>query len=293
MNDSGAAPASSVDRLFAGLQSWLPQHWLSARMHALARSRNPTTRRWLIRTVLHLYPQIRMSEAAEPDPYAYESFNAFFTRALRAGARPLAPGDRTVVSPVDGSVSQCGRIDDGRLIQAKGRHYAVDALLADPSAHARYGTGRFACLYLAPYDYHRIHMPCSGRLVRTRYVPGKLFSVNQATARTVPGLFALNERVVCEFDSALGPVAVVMVGALLVGSIETVFAGEINPPSQPSRAVRELADGIGREFAKGEELGRFNMGSTVIVVLADPALELAPGIRPDETVRLGQALARG
>jgi phosphatidylserine decarboxylase len=284
---------SSEDRLFGALQSWLPQRWMSARMHQLARSRNPTLRRWLIATVLRSYPQIQMSEAAQPDPYAYESFNAFFTRALRAEARPVAPGERTIVSPVDGTVSQCGRIEDGRMLQAKGRFYSLDALLADPAANASYGAGRFACVYLAPYNYHRIHMPCAARLVRTRYVPGQLYSVNAATARAVPDLYARNERVVCEFESTLGALAVVMVGALLVGSIETVFAGEINPPARASRAVRELTEGVGREFAKGEELGRFNMGSTVIVVLANPSLEFVADLQPGAMLRLGQAIARG
>jgi phosphatidylserine decarboxylase len=284
---------SSEGSLLAALQSWLPQRWMSARMHRLARSRNPTVRRWLIATVLRSYPQIQMSEAAQPDPFAYESFNAFFTRAMRADARPPAPGDRTVVSPVDGTVSQCGAIEDGRMLQAKGRHYSLDALLADPAANARYGSGHFACVYLAPYNYHRIHVPCAARLLSTRYVPGHLFSVNAATARAVPDLYARNERVVCEFESALGQLAVVMVGALMVGSIETVFAGEINPPTQSSRTVREIAAGVGREFAKGEELGRFNMGSTVIVVLANPAVHLVAGLQPGATVRLGQAIAYG
>jgi len=287
------AASSTSDRLFAGLQSWLPQRWLAARMHALARSRNPTVRNLVIGTVLRSYPQIQMSEAAQPDPYAYASFNAFFTRALRPGARPVAPGERTIVSPVDGTVSQCGRVDGGELVQAKGRTYAVASLLADPEATTRYAAGSFACLYLAPYNYHRIHMPCDGELRRTRYVPGRLFSVNAATSRTVQDLYASNERVVCEFDTGIGAMAVVMVGALLVGSIETVFAGEINPPAQPRAGVHELCTGIGQRFAKGEELGRFNMGSTVIVVFASSSVTLDDALRAGSSVRLGQAIARG
>jgi hypothetical protein len=165
----------------------------------------------LIRTVLRAYPMIDMTEATNSDPYAYESFNAFFTRALRAGLRPVAPGDG-LVSPVDGTLSQLGAIESGQLLQAKGHPYSIGALLADPGATKAYTGGRFACLYLAPYNYHRIHMPCDGRLVGTRYVPGALFSVNDSTARTVPGLFARNERVVCEFETPLGRLAVVMVG---------------------------------------------------------------------------------
>jgi len=291
MND--ATPGGTSDRLFAGLQSWLPQRWLAARMHSLARSRNPTVRKLLIGTVLRSYPQIQMSEAAEPDPYAYASFNAFFTRALRQGARPVAAGERTIVSPVDGTVSQCGPVADGRLIQAKGRTYSVASLLTDPGAAERYAAGRFACLYLAPYNYHRVHMPCAGELRRTRYVPGKLFSVNAATSRTVEDLYATNERVVCEFETNIGPMAMVMVGALLVGSIETVFAGEINPPAGSRAGAQDLAAGVGQRFAKGEELGRFNMGSTVIVVFASSSVALESALLPGSAVRLGQAIACG
>jgi phosphatidylserine decarboxylase len=285
--------SSTPDRLFAGLQAWPPQRWLAARMHALARNRNPTVRNLLIKTVLRQYPQIQMSEAAEPDPYAYASFNAFFTRALRQGARPVAAGERTIVSPVDGTVSQCGAVEDGRLVQAKGRTYSVANLLADPDATARYARGRFACLYLAPYDYHRIHMPCAGELRRTRYVPGKLFSVNAATSRAVQDLYAGNERVICEFETDIGPMALVMVGALLVGSIETVFAGEINPPAPPRPGPQDLTAGIGQLFGKAEELGRFNMGSTVILVFASSAVAFEGTLLPGSSVRLGQAIARG
>jgi phosphatidylserine decarboxylase len=289
-----AAPESSgPDRLFAGLQHWLPQRWLAAQMHRLARSRRPALRKLLIGAVLRAYPQIQMSEAAEPDPYAYETFNAFFTRALRSGARPVAAGERTIVSPVDGTVSQCGTIDDGRLIQAKGRSYTAAALLADDRAAGAYAAGRYACLYLAPYNYHRIHMPCDATLVRTRYVPGELFSVNAATSRAVESLFARNERVVCEFETSFGALALVLVGALFVGSIETVFAGEINPPPQQGAGIRTIESGLGRRFAKGEELGRFNMGSTVVLMFSSPTVTLESGLAPAATVRLGQAIARG
>jgi phosphatidylserine decarboxylase len=288
-----APQTSAADRLFAGLQSWLPQRWLSSQMHRLARSRHPTLRKLLIGTVLRAYPQVQMTEATEPDPYAYASFNAFFTRALRGDARPLASGQRTIVSPVDGIVSQCGAIDDGRLIQAKGRPYTAAALLADDGAASVYAAGRYACLYLAPYNYHRIHMPCDATLVRTRYVPGQLFSVNAATSRAVANLFARNERVVCEFETEFGTMALVSVGALFVGSIETVFAGEINPPPQQGARIRTIESGVGRRFVKGEELGRFNMGSTVILLFASSAVTLESTLRPAAAVRLGQAIARG
>jgi len=287
--DSGTAGAT--DQGFAFVQQLLPQHWLSRGMHRLARSQRPVVRNAILRTVLKAYPQIDLREAAQPDPYAYESFNAFFTRALRPGARPIASAPGEVACPVDGTVSQLGRIESGSLLQAKGMRYTIAALLADETAAARYAGGSFACLYLAPYNYHRIHMPLAGRLIAARYVPGALFSVNAATARTIPNLFARNERVVCEFDTELGPMALVLVGALFVGSIETVFAGEINPPAMRGGTVRAITTGIGSEFARGQEIGRFNMGSTVVALFGREAA-VAAQIGPGSTVRLGQPLAR-
>jgi len=287
-----ADEAGASDRAFALLQELLPQQLLSRGMHRLARSTKPWLRNATIRTVLRAYPQIDLSEAAEPDPFAYPTFNAFFTRALRPGLRPLEGGERDVASPVDGTLSQLGVVRDGRLLQAKGMHYTAGALLADEAAARRYEGGGFACIYLAPYDYHRIHMPLAGRLTATRYVPGQLFSVNAATARTVTGLYARNERVVCEFDTALGPLAVVLVGALFVGSIETVFAGEVNPPPARGGGVRTLETGLGTELARGDELGRFNMGSTVVLLVGNEALRFAGRLGPGSTLRLGQALAR-
>jgi len=282
---------SGGDELFALLQRALPQHLLSRGMHALARSRQRAVRNTLIRTVLRAYPQIDMHEALQPDPYVYDSFNAFFTRELRPGARPVTGVASEAASPVDGTVSQLGRTDAGRLIQAKGMDYTCDRLLADTASAARYVGGSFACLYLAPYNYHRIHMPLDGVLRATRYVPGHLYSVNASTARTVPELFARNERVVCDFDTDLGPMCLVLVGALFVGSIETVFAGEINPPPGRGGAVRAIEAGVGQRFARGAEIGRFNMGSTVIVLFGQPAA-FAPRVEPGEPVRMGQPLAR-
>ena len=283
--------AGASDRAFATLQDLLPKRTLSRLMHRFSRSTQPLLRNATIGTILRAYPAIDMSEAEQPDPYAYPSFNAFFTRALRPGARPVAVGADTLASPVDGTVSQCGRIAAGQIYQAKGAHYTAGALLADEAAAARYAGGAFACLYLAPYNYHRIHLPYAGRLTATRYVPGDFFSVNAATVRAVPGLFARNERVVCEFETALGPIALVLVGALFVGSIETVYAGEVNPPPVRGGAVRSIETGIGREFAKGAEIGRFNMGSTVIVLAANGSLGFADGLAPGSTVRMGQQLA--
>lgn len=284
--------AGASDRAFALLQELLPQHLMSRTMHRLARSTQPLLRRTLTRAVLQAYPMIDLQAAAEPDPFAYPSFNAFFTRALRTDARPLAGGEHDLVAPVDGTLSQSGTIRDGQLLQAKGMYYSAGALLADEQAAARYAGGGFACIYLAPYDYHRIHMPLAGRLTATRYVPGQLFSVSAATARVIPGLYARNERVVCEFETELGPLAMVMVGALFVGSIETVFAGEINPPPIRGGGVRSIATGLGTQLARGAELGRFNMGSTVVLMLGNAATRFAPGLAPGATLRLGQALAR-
>jgi phosphatidylserine decarboxylase len=283
--------AGASDRAFALMQELLPQHLLSRGMHRLARSTHPMVRNAIIRTVLRAYPGIDLSEAEQPDPFSYPSFNAFFTRALRAGVRPLSGDEQDVISPVDGTLSQSGRIREGLLLQAKGMYYSADALLADRGAVSRYEGGCYACIYLAPYDYHRIHMPLAGRLVATRYVPGRLFSVNAATARTVSGLFARNERVVCEFETELGPLAMVLVGALFVGSIETTYAGEVNPPPARGGAARTIDSGMGLQFARGEELARFNMGSTVVLMLGNTAARLASGLGPGSTLRLGQLLA--
>ena len=288
----GAEEAGASDRAFALLQELLPQQLLSRAMHGLARSTRPAVRNAILRAVLRAYPMIDLSEAAEPDPFAYPSFNAFFTRALRPGIRPLAGDEHDLVSPVDGTLSQFGAVRGGELLQAKGMHYTAGALLADEAAARRYDGGGYACIYLAPYNYHRIHLPLAGRLTATRYVPGRLFSVNAATARTVGGLFARNERVVCEFDTALGPLAMVLVGALFVGSIETVYAGEVNPPAARGGAIRSIEAGAGRSFARGEELARFNMGSTVVLLLGNPQARFAAGLAAGSTLRLGQALAR-
>ena len=245
MTAPDAPAAGATDRAFALLQELLPQQLLSRGMHRLARSKRPGVRNLAVRLLLRSYPQIDPGEAAESDPYRYPSFNAFFTRALRAGVRPVVAGPDALVSPVDGALSQFGDLDAGRLLQAKGIEYTAAALLGSESAAAQYTDGRYACMYLAPFDYHRIHMPIDGRLRSTRYVPGRLFSVNASTARTIPGLFGINERVVCEFDTRCGALALVMVGALFVGSIETVPAGEINPPPVRGGAAREVIAGRG------------------------------------------------
>lgn len=284
--------ASMGDKLFAALQYVLPKHLLSRFIHGLMRSESPTVRRLIIRNFLRGY-DVNMAEAAQPDPYAYRSFNDFFTRALRPDARPIDAATDAIVSPVDGTLSQCGAIRDGNLLQAKGRYYSLAELLAgDRASTEAYRDGAFACIYLAPYNYHRIHMPLAGRLRSTVYVPGDLFSVNAATARTIPRVFARNERVICDFDTAVGRMAVILVGALFVGSMETVYAGEINPPPRRRKTAQSIDKGAGREFAKGEELGRFNMGSTVVLLLQRDRAQWESSLVPEIRVKLGEAIGR-
>jgi phosphatidylserine decarboxylase len=283
--------ATFADRAFATLQYLLPKHLLSRAMYAFMRSRIAWLKRTQIRTFLRFYA-VNLAEAAEPDPLAYPSFNAFFTRALAAGARPIAPDRHAFVSPVDGAVSQCGPLAGDQIIQAKGQLYAVGELLAGADLDAdRYRDGSFACLYLAPRDYHRIHMPITGRLLATRYVPGDLFSVNAATARAVPRLFARNERLISEFETEAGRIAIVLVGALFVGSIETAYCGEVNPPPRRRKAVVDRPEGAGRTFAKGEEIGRFNMGSTVVIVAERDRLDWLPQLAAPGPVRMGEPIA--
>jgi phosphatidylserine decarboxylase len=280
------------DRLFATLQYLLPKQALSRIVHRVMRNESPTVKRLIITNFMRGYT-INMSEAVQTDPLAYRSFNDFFTRALRPDARPIAAEPDAIVSPVDGTVSQCGPVHGETIIQAKGQGYSLTELLAgDAASVAAYRDGSFACIYLAPYNYHRIHMPFAGSLRSTVYVPGDLFSVNAATARAVPRLFARNERVICDFDTTIGRMAVILVGALFVGSMETVYAGEINPPPRPKRGVHPIAKGIGSSFAKGAELGRFNMGSTVVLLFQRDSVNWQSTLLPQATVRLGQVVCR-
>lgn len=289
---SGATtPARLRERLFVLLQHVLPQHFLSRVVLRLTRSRTPMLKRALIGAfVRHFRPD--MSDAEQPDPHAYPSFNAFFTRALAPGSRPLAPERRLIASPVDGTVSQAGRIHGDRIVQAKGHAYSVAALLAGEQDWARHFTGgSFATLYLAPYNYHRIHMPLAARLRGAWFVPGRLFSVNAATAAAVPGLFARNERVVLLFEQ--GPLvwALVMVGALFVGSMSTVWHGDVAPRAERRIAQLSLEAPLAPlQLAKGAELGRFNMGSTVILLLPPQAAEWRADLAPGGSIRVAETL---
>jgi phosphatidylserine decarboxylase len=275
-------------RLFVWLQYVLPQHALSRLVLAATRVRVPWFKNLLTRGFLRLF-SVDMSEATETDPYRYGSFNEFFTRALRAEARPIDADPEKIASPVDGMVSECGAIDNDRLLQAKGRQYTLDELLARQPWARSFEGGSFATLYLAPFNYHRIHMAVRGTLRDTVYVPGRLFSVNSATAGHVPRLFARNERVLTLFDTEFGQFALVMVGALNVGSMATVWAGDITPAAH--RVVTPIP-GPAVTLDKGAELGRFNMGSTVILLFEPNRAEWHPLLRAGSVVQLGQAIGR-
>ena len=281
--------ASVRERLFVMLQRRLPQHLLSRLIGAIARAR--WARRPLIALFMRAYrPDLR--DAAEPDPHGYPSFNAFFTRALRAGARPPADSERAIASPVDGTISALGSIRAGRLLQAKGHDYSLAALLAgDGTLSAQLRDGYFMTIYLAPFNYHRVHMALGGRLRDARYVPGRLFSVNDTTARLVSNLFARNERVVLEFDGACGRYALVMVGALFVGSMSTVWHGDIAPRGgRGPRPLPRPGPEQAAELPRGAELGRFNMGSTVILLLPAAAGGWETGLSGSSTLRVGQRI---
>ena len=275
--------------LFVILQFLLPQHLLSRVAGWLAELRHP---RWLKDLMISGFIKafgVNMSEAAEPYPEAYPNFNAFFTRPLRAGARPLAEAD--ILCPADGCISQIGRIEEASLLQAKGRHYSTWSLLGgDQARAAQFRNGCFATIYLSPRDYHRVHMPIAGELVATRYIPGKLFSVNGTTAAGVERLFARNERLVCYFDTAAGPMAMVLVGAMVVAGIETVWEGQVAPPLRAmlQRDYRELPAPV--RLAKGEEMGRFKLGSTVILLFPEGTMDWSPDYAAGTPTRLGQAL---
>jgi len=270
-------------RLFVWLQYMLPQHGLSWLVLQATRVRTPWFKNLLTRGFLKLYT-VNMSDAVESDPYAYPSFNAFFTRELAPGRRPIDADPAAVVSPVDGAVSECGALRGDSLLQAKGQEYSVHELLAGQPWAERFSAGSFATIYLAPFDYHRIHMPLAGKLLETVFVPGKLFSVNDVTASHVPRLFARNERVLTLFDSAAGRFALILVGALNVGSIATVWAGDIAP--SPRRRIARIA-ATDLQLAKGAELGRFNMGSTVILLFENRRVAWDTGLQRGAILRLG------
>ncbi|WP_084093229.1 archaetidylserine decarboxylase [Andreprevotia lacus] len=276
------------DRLFVLLQYLTPKLALTRFAGFVAGNDWGAVTQWIIRRFIRKYG-VNMAEAADPAPTAYNTFNAFFTRALRADARPLAQA--ALVCPVDGAVSQLGAIEADQIFQAKGHSYSTTALVGgDAQLAAQFQNGQFATIYLSPKDYHRIHMPCAGRLTRMIYVPGELFSVNPATARGVPGLFARNERVVCVFEGEAGPFVMVLVGATIVGSMATAWHGVVNPPR--SKAVREWRyDDQQVKLQQGDEMGRFLLGSTVVLLFPGRDAAFNPGWAAGTAVRMGEVMA--
>lgn len=270
------------------MQYLLPKQALTVLMGRLAHAQRGAWTHAVIRRFVARYG-VDMSEAAEPRIESYASFNDFFTRALRPDARPLADAD--YICPVDGAISQLGRIEGEQIFQAKGHSYTATALLGgDAGLAAQFADGLFATIYLSPRDYHRIHMPCAGRLLRMVHVPGSLFSVNPTTARSVPGLFARNERVVCVFETARGPMALVLVGATIVGSMATVWHGVVNPP-RPGLPRRFDYEDQAVELDRGAEMGRFLLGSTVVLLWPRDTLCFADGWMAERAVRMGEAMA--
>jgi len=281
-----------MSHLFVLMQQLLPQHLLSRLAGKFAAG--TFAKNLLIRAFIKRY-RVDLSEAVIQDPGKFENFNAFFTRELQAGARPIAQEPDAIVCPGDGAISQLGAIDDDRLLQAKGRQFSLLDLLGGDSQMADlFKSGSFATVYLSPRDYHRVHMPLTGQLQKMIYVPGKLFSVNQVAADKLPNLFARNERCVCLFQTEVGPMAVILVGAMIVAGIETVWAGQVCPTAG-SRTVRSTDFSEHRppiQLSTGAELGRFKLGSTAIVLFAHGAIELEDSLVANSTVRMGQLLGR-
>ncbi len=277
------------DKLLTGLLKILPQHLLAGAMYKLARSQWPPLKKLLITRVVKRYA-VDVGDANSSDLDSYASFNAFFTRALKPGARAIAPGEHSIACPADGKVNHAGSIDQGHLIQAKGHEYELANLLAgDQTLMGEFMGGSYATVYLSPRDYHRVHMPVTGRLREMHFVPGELFSVSEATTQLVPELFARNERVICVFDTVAGPMAVILVGAIFVGSMETIWHGEVREPGNAPTAWR-YQDQQAITINKGEELGRFNMGSTVILLLPPDQASWEDTLLPGAAVRMGEAI---
>lgn len=276
-----------LDRIFVLSQYLLPKRALTVFAGKVANAKAGSITTCIIRWFIGRYG-VNMQEAAEPDIRHYQTFNDFFTRALRKGVRPIA--DAPFICPVDGAISQFGPIESDQIFQAKGHHYSTTALLAGEKALAsRFQNGSFATIYLSPKDYHRIHMPCDGRLKRMIYVPGSLFSVNPATAAGIPGLFARNERVVCEFESEFGDWVLVLVGATIVGSMATTWHGIVNPP-RPGNVSTWDYEGQNIRLSKGDEMGRFLLGSTVVLLFPASTIAFNNEWQASRPVRLGEVM---
>ena len=269
----------------------LPHHFLSLLMSKLTHSEIKVWKNFMINQVIKLYG-VDMSEAKQQDINQFSSFNQFFTRELKADARPVDTSPNAVVSPADGAVSQAGLIEQGNIFQAKGKSFStVDLLGGDTQRAAAFENGSFSTIYLSPKDYHRLHMPIKGTLTEMIHIPGRLFSVNTATTNAVPGLFARNERVACLFDTEIGPMALILVGAIFVSSIETTWHGVVTPPTIKKVRSWQYQDNA-PVIEKGEEMGRFNMGSTIIVLFAKDKVEWDTGFKAGKTVKLGELIAK-
>lgn len=278
------------NKLFILLQHLVPQHALSRMAGWLANSAWPVLRDPFILWFVKRY-QVNMTEACNSDPLQYRTFNEFFTRALKNDARPIANGEDVIVCPADGAISQLGPISQDRLLQAKGRSFSLTSLLGgDPALAEQFQEGSFVTVYLSPRDYHRVHMPLAGTLVRMIHVPGKLFSVNQLTSENVDSLFARNERVVCCFDTDHGPMALVLVGAMIVASVDTVWAGQVCPGRAQSVDVDYRGHVPPVQIGKGDEMGRFKLGSTVIAVFGPGMASLGAELSAGDAVWMGQRI---
>jgi len=279
--------ASLTDYLKSGALYALPHHFISRIVFKLTRIKSP-----LVPKVIKIFSQafkVDLNEAINPDPKSYSTFNEFFTRELKPELRPLA--DTQIISPVDGTISQFGDIKNGLVMQAKGIDYSLDKLLGNnPGRTAKYENGQFITIYLSPRDYHRIHMPCTGTLIEQTHVPGRLFSVAKHTVNTVKGIFARNERVIASFDTEHGPMAMILVGAINVAAIETVWHGLITPPKGETITSKNY-NGKDILIEKGNEMGRFNMGSTVILLFENGAPKLSESLNVNQALRLGEALS--
>ncbi|MEH6548728.1 MAG: archaetidylserine decarboxylase [Pseudomonadales bacterium] len=280
-----------MQKLFIVLQYLIPQHLLSRAAGWLANTEIPWIKNPFIEFFIRQY-SVNMSEAADPEARNYPNFNAFFTRALRDDARTVAEDTKAIASPADGSISQLGRIENGRIFQAKGQSYTVQELLGGDNALAeQFIDGCFSTIYLSPKDYHRVHMPVSGTLQQMIYVPGDLFSVNKATAENVPRLFARNERLVAIFETAAGPMAMVLVGAMIVAAIETVWAGQVTPTPKTVNTTR-YNEAVTIALNKGEEMGRFKLGSTVVLLFPKDRVKWDEALAAGSPLMMGQEIAQ-
>ncbi|NNH27323.1 archaetidylserine decarboxylase [Acinetobacter terrestris] len=270
-------------QIFIQAQRVVPQHQLSRVVGKLAASENPIVKNTVIQAFKAQYG-IDMSIAEQSNALKYKSFNEFFTRSLKDGVRTVDDSPNSIVSPADGAISQLGKIEDGDIFQAKGQSFSVEKLIADPQLAEPFKNGQFATVYLSPKDYHRVHMPFAGTLTETLYVPGELFSVNQTTAENIPGLFARNERMVCLFDTELGRMAVVLVGAMIVAGIETVATGKVKPTGRLELNQHNLL------LEKGAELGRFYLGSTAVILFEQDKMQWDAMFKANSVVVMGEAL---